>query len=303
MELGFGIIPKLVMKDKRLTVYAKVIYSYFCSYAGAGTTAFPKVAQVVNDLGISRDTFNKHMKLLKQYGYIKVEQQRNERGVYARNLYTLCEIIEEQDKGDSELQPRQVSPCTAPPSAVISVTADTDTNNNNIYKNNNINNNSTLKNNSLKSQSVSLNTKTKKENLVYTNHDITKHSTKKIQDNIAHKSYLGEVNYCIRNNVVDGIDETKNKLALINEMVEIMLDTILSKGTLKINGEEKSREIVKNIFLKLNQNHIEYAYMQFNNSKVKIKNKKGYIRSILFNSFHEARADIVNFGNTHMLTD
>ncbi len=40
---GFGIIPKLVMQDKRLTGDAKAIYAYFCSYAGAGDTAFPIV--------------------------------------------------------------------------------------------------------------------------------------------------------------------------------------------------------------------------------------------------------------------
>ena len=33
---GYGTIPKLVMKDRRLTAQAKAIYAYFCSYAGCG---------------------------------------------------------------------------------------------------------------------------------------------------------------------------------------------------------------------------------------------------------------------------
>ena len=39
---GFGTIPKLVMLDPQLTPQAKAIYAYFASFAGAGTTAFPR---------------------------------------------------------------------------------------------------------------------------------------------------------------------------------------------------------------------------------------------------------------------
>ena len=34
---GYGIIPKAVMLDQRLTIQAKAIYAYFRSFAGAGT--------------------------------------------------------------------------------------------------------------------------------------------------------------------------------------------------------------------------------------------------------------------------
>jgi hypothetical protein len=37
-ELGYGQIPKKVMMDKRLSVEAKAIYAYFCSYCGGGNT-------------------------------------------------------------------------------------------------------------------------------------------------------------------------------------------------------------------------------------------------------------------------
>ena len=32
---GFGIVPKLLMQDERLSIYSKAIYCYFCSYAGS----------------------------------------------------------------------------------------------------------------------------------------------------------------------------------------------------------------------------------------------------------------------------
>ena len=34
MSEGFGLIPQILMEDKRLTPEAKAIYAYFCSYAG-----------------------------------------------------------------------------------------------------------------------------------------------------------------------------------------------------------------------------------------------------------------------------
>ena len=90
---GFGIIPKLVMQDKRLTVEAKAIYAYFCSYAGAGQTAFPGRDKIVSDLGMGVKRYYSHFDLLKEFGYIKVEQVKSKSGKFTRNLYTLMDII------------------------------------------------------------------------------------------------------------------------------------------------------------------------------------------------------------------
>ncbi len=102
---GYGIIPKLVMQDKRLTRDAKCIYAYFCSFAGTGSKAFPSVAKICDDLNYgSDDTFRKHFKLLVKYGYVKVEQQRAKKGSFAKNIYTLCTFpiaIEEIEKADN----------------------------------------------------------------------------------------------------------------------------------------------------------------------------------------------------------
>ena len=53
---GFGLAPKLVMQDQRISAIGKAIYCYFCSYAGAGKIAFPKLSKVINDLktGLSK---------------------------------------------------------------------------------------------------------------------------------------------------------------------------------------------------------------------------------------------------------
>lgn len=88
---GYGIIGKLVMQDKRLTIEAKAIYAYFRSYAGAGTSAFPGVKKIVDDLGISENRYYRHLKLLKEFDYIRVEQIIQSGGKYNHNIYTLVD--------------------------------------------------------------------------------------------------------------------------------------------------------------------------------------------------------------------
>ncbi len=41
LAMGYGIIPKMVMKDKQLTVEAKAIYSYIASFAGTWKYGIP----------------------------------------------------------------------------------------------------------------------------------------------------------------------------------------------------------------------------------------------------------------------
>lgn len=91
---GFGIIPKLLVLDTRLTAEAKAIYAYICSYAGGGNTEFPSVLKMCADFGISRNTYYRHYHLLLEYGYIKATQLRypgasEGEKAYSRNIYTL----------------------------------------------------------------------------------------------------------------------------------------------------------------------------------------------------------------------
>ena len=85
---GFGMIAKMAMLDQRLTIEAKAIYSYFCSYAGGGSTAFPSVSKIVYDLKISKTRYYKHFDSLVECGYISVRQNK-EGNKFANNIYTL----------------------------------------------------------------------------------------------------------------------------------------------------------------------------------------------------------------------
>lgn len=73
---GYGIIPKSIMKDKAISIEAKAIYSYLCSYAGSGNTAFPSVSLMCSDLGIGENRFYKHRKQLVDKKYITIGKEK-----------------------------------------------------------------------------------------------------------------------------------------------------------------------------------------------------------------------------------
>lgn len=87
---GFGILPKYVMLDPDLSIEAKTIYAYFCSFAGNGSATFPGRDKSLSDLPMSKDAYYKHFRQLTDQGYITVEQQGGNSGaIYGKNIYTL----------------------------------------------------------------------------------------------------------------------------------------------------------------------------------------------------------------------
>ena len=87
---GFGILPKYVMLDPDLSIEAKTIYAYFCSFAGNGSATFPRRDKILSDLPMSKDAYYKHFRQLTDQGYITVEQQGGNSGaIYGKNIYTL----------------------------------------------------------------------------------------------------------------------------------------------------------------------------------------------------------------------
>ena len=64
IENGYGTVTKATMLDQNLTIEAKAIYAYLCSFAGGKDDAWPSVSRICYDLKISKDRFYKHMNLL-----------------------------------------------------------------------------------------------------------------------------------------------------------------------------------------------------------------------------------------------
>ena len=128
---GFGIIAKLVMQDRNLSLCAKGVYAYFCSYAGAGNICFPSRKKMCYDLGISQNTLSKYLKELIKSSYVSCEQIK-ENGKFSHNVYTINTQI-----------PLTKIPLTKFSDTQILVNENLYTKNNN-YKNNNYYNNNNI---------------------------------------------------------------------------------------------------------------------------------------------------------------
>lgn len=270
---GFGIVPKLVMQDRRLTAEAKAIYSYFCSYAGAGQTAFPSRSKIVFDLGMSIKRYYKHFNLLKEYGYIGVQQEKSETGQFKRNLYTLLQIIPctQNEPTEKEESPCSHFPCTQKP-----------------YTQNEYNNNNRIKSNSFNSNSQSSPSE-KKDN----DEDETDVTAKRIDDMFER----------IKENI-DYSDfelDRPNDISLINEIIDIMIDAIMSTSKhVRIDGEDKPRELVRNVLLKLGYEHIDHVVEQFKDFTGRVNKKRQFILTMLYNSKMELDSHYTNLVSYHM---
>lgn len=74
-------------------------------------------------------------------------------------------------------------------------------------------------------------------------------------------------------------------MGLIDEFVNVMLDTLLSKnGVVRINGEEKPRALVQSQIMKVGYDDILLVLMQFTKHKERIQKKRQYILSMLYHA-------------------
>lgn len=107
---GFGTIPKLVMLDPHLTPQAKAIYAYFASFAGGGTTAFPRRTTIMRELRIgSVETYYRHFNQLIEQGYLSVEQRKAD-GRFDYCVYHLREEVPQETMSEKPIHGGKLPP-------------------------------------------------------------------------------------------------------------------------------------------------------------------------------------------------
>jgi hypothetical protein len=259
---GFGILPKMVMQDGRLSIFAKAIYGYFCSYAGAGKQAFPRVTKIVKDLDISRNAYYKHFNQLRDCGYIKAEQKRIS-GKLSHNIYTLMEMVEQS-----------ASPCTTSWDTTAWDTMKRDTNKSNSIENKHL---------SLKSNSPSCRTNPPAAG------DVTDRITEltgEIKEQIGYNDFA----------LAHPFD-----ILLVDEIVSIIVDTILTVSeTVRVDGEIKPRGLVAHRLMELDYQTVEHVLGQFKAQTGRIRKKRQYLLTVLYNAQHEFNAHYTNEVNADL---
>ena len=86
---GYGIIPKIIMIDPILSIEAKALYAFFCSFSGGGSQLFPGREYILHFLKISKNVYYNALNELKDKGLVSVEQKIGEGGKFTNNIFTL----------------------------------------------------------------------------------------------------------------------------------------------------------------------------------------------------------------------
>ncbi len=243
---GFGTVPKAVMKDQRLSIAAKALYAYFCSYAGSGGRAFPGRTIILHDLQISKDYYYKILGQLKDFDYVRVYQEQK-KGKYGRNIYTLvnCPAVSGQSSSPCPATQDTVEePCPVPPDTVRQ-----DTNINKSIK----------------------------------DIDLSIHPTVDTEwmDRMDRYSFLVKEN--IEYDMLMSYEPQFSKLA--ESIYMLMMDVLCGEEkTFKVNGAVMDAQAVRQRFLELRHNDISSVINGITALGEPVRNVRNYLLTALYNA-------------------
>ena len=135
------------------------------------------------------------------------------------------------------------------------------------------------------------------------NYNTNNYYTKKLNHSLSQTGYQTGQDHIFR--VLDFIKRKidykslemkyESDMPLVDEFVSVILDTILSTSeTVRINGQNKPRELVKSQLMKLTYQEFEFVLDKFKTLKQKIKKKHQYILSMLYNAKMELNTHYTN---------
>jgi len=287
-SLGYGTIAKAPMLDNRLPLQAKAIYAYFCSFAGSGNSAFPKLSNILYHLQISEKTYYKYYGELVKFNYI-TPIQRNIKGRFSVNDYYINETPDEElveSKPFSKNSDTEKS-IDNPSSLPFSKNSDTEKSIDNpsslpFSKNSDTQKPYTQKPYTQKSDTN--NTNSFNTNSIYYNQSINHTLLNKVEknDRLIEKYSLDYIKEMLETEVY-AMDRHDN---LYGELTNLVYDVVNeTRDTIKINGNLLPTEVVRSRFLKLTPGNLLYVIEVFKKQTTKVNNIRQYLITALYNSF------------------
>jgi DNA-binding MarR family transcriptional regulator len=86
---GFTQVPNVILRDKKLTLGAKMTYAMLLSYAWQKESCFPGQERLAQDIGVSKRSVVSFMRELVRSGYV----EKKRRGLGKTNVYIVhCQV-------------------------------------------------------------------------------------------------------------------------------------------------------------------------------------------------------------------
>jgi hypothetical protein len=117
-----------------------------------------------------------------------------------------------------------------------------------------------------------------------------------IQDNAgsiftALEKVMLQVDYhCFSNLRLDWVDPLYKELCLI--IAEVLV--LPNDFPMKINGTLIGAKLVQDVFLQIRNHHVQLVFDNFKNVSYPVRNKKAYLRTVLYNAFFECESHYSN---------
>lgn len=81
------------------------------------------------------------------------------------------------------------------------------------------------------------------------------------------------------------VEQNPNSKEEIKEIIRLIIDVIcFPRPTIRVNGADVPHEVVKSVFLKLNENHIEYVLAALKKNTSDVYNIRSYLLTTLYNA-------------------
>jgi hypothetical protein len=284
-SLGYGTIAKAVMLDIRLPLKSKGIYAYFCSYAGSGNSAFPKLDNILHYLQISENTYYKYYRLLVDFNYI-TPVQRNIRGKFSINDYYINEtpdeeLIENKPSLKNAHTEEVVDNAASLPSLKNAHTQNAHTQNAHTQKGDTLNTNNSNTNSIYYNQSVSLNKQLIEGPEGPLDRQMEYEKIKAyFRDKLKFKDL--KISHAAEKKLIDEIELNIHEMYFSNYII--------------IQGNKRSQELIRSALMKLTYWHIDALIVKFLkiSSETKIKNLKSYIQTMIYNIVFESDLAMIN---------
>lgn len=317
LHRNFHMVPNHLY-PMRIGAYPKLVFGYLCRCADSEGQAWPSRATIAYHCEVSVNTVDRAIKvLIENHLVIKEERKLNDNprrhtsNIYYLNipLSPLKEALPSDKSSNPAGKNKECPLCGIPapsqglsqPPAGATPAPHRDPINTYIYKPMN------LSNICQSVMSVPPNGNIPEEQ---------KNRTDKT-DRTEYSNRIDRTNRTDNTNKTNQIDETKTlfeyekqikinidyetfiseseELKLVDDFIAIIVDTIATQGgTVRIGGEDKPLALVKSTMMKLNYDDIDIALTRYTMVNTRIRKKKEYIRTLLYNQKLESKADIVN---------
>lgn len=100
MKGSHGVVFQEVTRNSALPPAAKGLYAYLAAFCGNSDKCYPSVDTILQEMGMSKDTFYKHIKLLVEAGVIEKQQRREKDEKFGSVVYRVNHSVcfKKQDK-------------------------------------------------------------------------------------------------------------------------------------------------------------------------------------------------------------